>query len=100
SAHEPPPAGAGGLIVYTSGTTGPPNGVVLRGDALAAHLDALARAWEWTARDVLVHALPLFHVHGLVIATLGTLRRGGEVRHLGAFDPAAIAAALDGDAAM
>ena len=49
---------------------------------------------------MLVHALPLFHVHGLVIATLGTLRRGGEVRHLGAFDPAAIAAALAGDATM
>ena len=100
SAHDPPRAGAGGLIVYTSGTTGPPKGVVLSAGALAANLDALARAWEWTARDVLVHALPLFHVHGLVIATLGTLRRGGEVRHLGAFDPAAIAAALAGDATM
>ena len=47
-----------------------------------------------------MHALPLFHVHGLVIATLGTLRRGGEVRHLGAFDPAGVAAALGADATM
>jgi malonyl-CoA/methylmalonyl-CoA synthetase len=47
-----------------------------------------------------VHALPLFHVHGLVVATLGALRLGGEVRHLGAFDPARIAAALAGDATM
>jgi malonyl-CoA/methylmalonyl-CoA synthetase len=94
------PAAEGGLIMYTSGTTGPPKGVMLGGQAIAANLDALARAWRWTARDVLVHALPLFHVHGLVVATLGTLRRGGEVRHLGAFDPAAIAAALAGDATM
>ncbi len=91
---------AGRLIVYTSGTTGPPKGVVLGAHAVAANLDALAGAWDWTAADVLVHALPLFHVHGLVIATLGTLRRGGEVRHLGAFDPAAIAGALAADATM
>ena len=94
------PAAGGGLIMYTSGTTGPPKGVVLSGPAIAANLDALAGAWRWTERDVLVHALPLFHVHGLVIATLGTLRRGGEVRHLGAFEPAAIAAALAADATM
>jgi len=93
-------APAGRLIVYTSGTTGPPKGVVLGADAIAANLDALADAWGWTAADVLVHALPLFHVHGLVIATLGALRRGGEVRHLGAFDPAAVAGALAADATM
>jgi malonyl-CoA/methylmalonyl-CoA synthetase len=91
---------AGGLIVFTSGTTGPPKGVVLGASAIAANLDALAGAWDWTARDVLVHALPLFHVHGLVVATLGALRRGAEVRHLGPFDPAALAAALAVDATM
>jgi malonyl-CoA/methylmalonyl-CoA synthetase len=93
-------ADGGGLVVYTSGTTGPPKGVVIRPAAIAANLDALAAAWRWTADDVLVHALPLFHVHGLVVATLGALRRGGEVRHLGAFDPARVAAALGADGSM
>jgi len=49
---------------------------------------------------VLVHALPLFHVHGLVIATLGSLRRGSAVRHLGSFDAARVARALGADATM
>ncbi|MEV5970910.1 acyl-CoA synthetase [Streptomyces sp. NPDC051921] len=73
------------LIVYTSGTTGPPKGVVLSRRAIAASLDALADAWAWTDADVLVHGLPLFHVHGLVLGVLGPLRRGGELRHLGGF---------------
>ncbi len=93
-------AGGGGLIVYTSGTTGPPKGVRLSVAAVAANLDALASAWDWTASDVLVHALPLFHVHGLVLGTLGPLRLGGRVQHLGAFDPESVAQALAGEATM
>jgi malonyl-CoA/methylmalonyl-CoA synthetase len=81
------------LIVYTSGTTGPPKGAVLSHRAIAANLDALALAWAWTADDVVAHALPLFHVHGLVLGLLGPLRRGGELRHGGRFDPAALAVA-------
>lgn len=46
------------LIVYTSGTTGPPKGAVIPRRAIATTLDALADAWQWTADDVLVHALP------------------------------------------
>ncbi|MFJ3902366.1 acyl-CoA synthetase [Streptomyces sp. NPDC090025] len=84
------------LIVYTSGTTGPPKGVLLSGRAVAASLDALADAWDWTADDVLVHALPLFHVHGLVLGVLGPLRRGGELRHLGGFSVEGIAKELGG----
>ncbi|GAB3721877.1 acyl-CoA synthetase [Nocardiopsis nanhaiensis] len=79
------------LIVYTSGTTGPPKGVLLSRRAVRTNLDTLARTWDWTADDVLVHALPLFHVHGLVLGVLGPLRLGGHLRHLGRFDPVAAA---------
>lgn len=88
------------LIIYTSGSTGPPKGVVLPRRALAADLDALAAAWEWTERDVLVHALPLFHVHGLVLGVLGPLRLGAAVHHLTSFSPGGVAEQLGGAATM
>ncbi|MFB7497634.1 acyl-CoA synthetase [Streptomyces sp. NPDC056161] len=88
------------LIVYTSGTTGPPKGAVLPRRALATTLDALADAWQWTADDVLVHGLPLFHVHGLVLGVLGPLRRGGSVRHLGRFSTEGVARELNDGATM
>lgn len=88
------------IILYTSGTTGPPKGVMLPRRALVSNLDALAEVWEWTAGDRLAHALPLFHVHGLVLGILGPLRRGGQVEHVGAFSPQAVAAALRRGATM
>src|SRR6478672_8901955 len=88
------------VIVYTSGTTGPPKGAVLPRRAIASNLDALADAWAWTGDDVLAHALPLFHVHGLILGVLGPLRLGGTVHHLVRFDSAAMAAELGGPATM
>ncbi|HWD75399.1 MAG TPA: AMP-binding protein [Solirubrobacteraceae bacterium] len=88
------------LIVYTSGTTGPPKGSVMPRRAIASNLDALAEVWSWTDADVVAHALPLFHVHGLVIGILGPIRRGGTARHLGRFSPQAVHDALAGDATM
>ncbi|MGA5250106.1 acyl-CoA synthetase [Streptomyces pseudogriseolus] len=88
------------LIVYTSGTTGPPKGAVIPRRSLASTLDALADAWRWTDADVLVHGLPLFHVHGLVLGTLGPLRRGGAVRHLGRFTTEGVARELNDGATM
>jgi malonyl-CoA/methylmalonyl-CoA synthetase len=93
--HEAP-----ALIVYTSGTTGPPKGVVLSRRAIASNLDALRDAWQWTAEDVLVHALPLFHVHGLILGILGPLRRGGSVRHLGRFSTDGVGKELASGATM
>ncbi|WP_055588866.1 AMP-binding protein, partial [Streptacidiphilus griseoplanus] len=78
---------------YTSGTTGAPKGAVLGRRAVAADLDALAAAWAWTAEDTLVHGLPLFHVHGLVLGVLGALRTGSRLVHTGRPTPGAYAAA-------
>ncbi|OKK08066.1 acyl-CoA synthetase [Streptomyces sp. CB03234] len=97
---EPQDPEAPALVVYTSGTTGPPKGAVLPRRAIAATLDALADAWMWTSDDVLVHALPLFHVHGLVLGVLGPLRRGGSVRHLGRFTTGGVARELAGGGTM
>ncbi|MGC5562729.1 acyl-CoA synthetase [Streptomyces sp. FR-108] len=88
------------LVVYTSGTTGPPKGAVIPRRAVATTLDALADAWRWTGDDVLVHGLPLFHVHGLILGILGPLRRGGSVRHLGRFETAGVTRELSGGATM
>ncbi|CAM5518260.1 acyl-CoA synthetase [Streptomyces sp. JUS-F4] len=95
---EDPEAAA--LIVYTSGTTGPPKGAVLPRRAVAATLDALEDAWGWSGDDVLVHALPLFHVHGLILGVLGPLRRGGSLRHLGKFSADGVARELGSGGTM
>ncbi|MDT5264223.1 MAG: fatty acid CoA ligase FadD36 [Mycobacterium sp.] len=90
--REPSPD-ATAMVIYTSGTTGPPKGVVISRRAIAADIDALAQAWQWTPDDTLVHGLPLFHVHGLVLGLLGSLRIGNRLVHTGRPTPAAYAAA-------
>ncbi len=86
--------GAPALVLYTSGTTGAPKGAVITDRNVAANLDMLARAWAWTGDDVVVHALPLYHVHGLVLGLFGSLRRGGALRWVPRFTPDGLADAL------
>jgi len=54
----------------------------------------LARAWRWTDEDRLVHALPLFHVHGLALGLFGSLRVGGTLEHLSSFSPTGVCDAM------
>ncbi|MCC6337437.1 MAG: AMP-binding protein [Myxococcales bacterium] len=82
------------LILYTSGTTGLPKGAVLSARNVAFNLDALAQAWGWTRADVVVHALPLFHVHGLVLGLYGSLRNGAGLDWLPRFSPEVVEDAL------
>jgi acyl-CoA synthetase (AMP-forming)/AMP-acid ligase II len=67
------------FVIYTSGTTGAPKGAIVSRRAVMSCLDGLAAVWAQSADDVLAHALPLFHVHGLVLGTLGPLRHGARL---------------------
>jgi fatty acid CoA ligase FadD36 len=71
------------MILYTSGTTGAPKGVLLSRHAIAAGLDALSDAWGWTAEDTVAHGLPLFHTHGLILGIIGSLHIGSRLVHTG-----------------
>lgn len=93
STHHEPDPGATAMIMYTSGTTGAPKGVVLSRAAVAAGLDGLADAWNWGPDDTLVHGLPLFHVHGLILGVVGALRHGSPLVHTVRPTPEAYAAA-------
>ncbi len=74
------------LMIYTSGTTGRPKGAELTHGNLTANLDALHEAWGWREDDVLLHALPIFHVHGLIVALHGALHAGARALLLPSFD--------------
>ncbi len=97
---DEPAAETPALVVYTSGTTGPPKGAVLPRRAITSNLDALAEAWTWTEDDVVAHGLPLFHVHGLVLGILGPVRRGGTANHVGRFTAQAVEQAVAEGATM
>jgi malonyl-CoA/methylmalonyl-CoA synthetase len=85
-----PEADAPALILYTSGTTGLPKGVVHTHASLAAQVEVLYRAWDWNADDRLLHVLPLHHIHGLVNGLLGSLWGGAQLRLMETFTPADI----------
>jgi malonyl-CoA/methylmalonyl-CoA synthetase len=74
------------LMLYTSGTTGKPKGAVLTHANLATQQTLLAEAWGLVSSDVLLHALPLHHMHGLCIALLSCIGAGAAVRMLPSFD--------------
>jgi malonyl-CoA/methylmalonyl-CoA synthetase len=94
AAPEPPAPDDPFLVLYTSGTTGAPKGAVLTYRNAAFDLDALAQAWGWTADDTLVHGLPLFHVHGLVLGVFGSLRVRSALNLLPRFSPEAVCSAM------
>ena len=77
-------------ILYTSGTTGKSKGAMLSHGNLSANAQALQTAWDWQRDDVLLHSLPLFHVHGLFIACHVALLSGSQIIFLPKFDPAQI----------
>jgi malonyl-CoA/methylmalonyl-CoA synthetase len=83
-------ASSAALQLYTSGTTGKPKGAVLSHGNLGVQQGSIAKAWEHSTKDVLVHALPLHHLHGLGIALLNLLGAGGCARMLPQFDAEAI----------
>jgi len=84
------------LMLYSSGTTGWPKGVVHTHANVASSLSALAAAWQMTPDDVVVNTLPLFPIHGLAFATYLTWLTGGCLLVQDAFEPAAVLAALAG----
>ena len=75
-------------ILYTSGTTGRSKGAMLSHENLASNAKTLQQVWHWQAGDVLLHALPLFHVHGLFVACHGALLNGSKMIFLSKFDAA------------
>ncbi len=77
-------------ILYTSGTTGRSKGAMLTHGNLASNAEALVQTWRFTQRDTLIHALPIFHTHGLFVATNVTLMAGAAMILLPKFDPAEV----------
>ena len=74
-------------LLYTSGTTGKPKGAVLSHGALEANVRALIEAWKFTEADVILHVLPIFHVHGLFVAGNIAMLSGARLIWRRAFDP-------------
>lgn len=73
-------------LLYTSGTTGRSKGAMLTHHNLASNAQVLKTVWQWQPDDVLLHALPLFHIHGLFVACHGALLNGSKMIFLPKFD--------------
>ena len=94
--HEPARRSGSDLaaILYTSGTTGRSKGAMLTHANLLSNAQVLKAAWGWKPGDVLIHALPIFHVHGLFVASHGALLNGSRMIWFSKFDPRAVIARL------
>ena len=94
--HTPAQRSADDLaaILYTSGTTGRAKGAMLSHGNLLSNAQVLKKAWGWRSPeqggDVLIHALPIFHVHGLFVASHGALLNGSKMIWFGKFEPRAV----------
>jgi malonyl-CoA/methylmalonyl-CoA synthetase len=77
-------------FLYTSGTTGRSKGAMLTQANLLSNAQTLVNEWRFTAQDVLIHALPIFHTHGLFVATNVTLAAGGSAIFMPKFDQDAV----------
>ena len=77
-------------LLYTSGTTGRSKGAMLTHSNLASNAQVLKTYWQWQPDDVLLHALPLFHIHGLFVACHGALLNGSKMIFLPKFDSAEV----------
>ncbi len=82
------------LVLFTSGTTGKPKGVLMSHGSLGSNLKALQEIWEWTENDDLLLSLPLFHMHGLGVGINGSLALGSKVVILPKFEPSLVASAI------
>jgi len=81
-------------ILYTSGTTGKPKGAMLSHRNLSANAETLVRLWRFTPEDRLIHALPIFHVHGLFVAVHCALFSGATMIFLPRFEPKSVIARM------
>ncbi|XP_015524263.1 malonate--CoA ligase ACSF3, mitochondrial [Neodiprion lecontei] len=78
------------LFVYTSGTTGKPKGVVLSHKNIQSQVSSLVDAWKWTEKDIILHTLPLYHIHGIVNVLLCPLHVGARCVMLPKFDASSV----------
>ena len=83
------------VIAYTSGTTGAPKGAVLSHGNVLANSESVSLTWRWEADDRLVHALPVFHGHGMCVALYTALLRGSSVVLMPRFSPGGVLDAVD-----
>jgi malonyl-CoA/methylmalonyl-CoA synthetase len=78
------------VILYTSGTTGQPKGAMITHGNLLTNTQALHQRWCWQSNDVLLHSLPIFHIHGLFVATHLAIFNASPIIFLTSFDPALV----------